>query len=156
MFGKLAAGEKSNIIPEEVYLEGTIRFLRDYELDDPDSPTNRFIRICESLCRAFQCTCQIDIEHENIPLVNDEKMADFAKKVATDVFGSPDVIDLGRYIASEDFSEYCSRVPGVFTFLGCADKEKKSDIPHHNPKFKIDEDVSIGAHELQESTFLCR
>ena len=148
MFGKLAAGAKSNIIPEEVYLEGTIRFLHDYEPDDPDSPTNRFIRICESVCRAFQCTCRIDIEHENIPLVNNEKMADFAKTVATDVFDSPDVIDLGRYIASEDFSEYCSRVPGVFIFLGCADKRKKSDIPHHNPKFNIDEDVLTKGVEL--------
>ena len=148
MFGKLAAGEKSNIIPEEIYLEGTIRFLHDFEPDDPDSPTNRFIRICESVCRAFQCTCRIDIEHENIALVNDEKMADFAKTVAADVFGSPDVIDPGRYIASEDFSEYCSRVPGVFTFLGCADKGKKSDIPHHNPKFNIDEDVLIKGVEL--------
>lgn len=148
MFGKLAAGEKSNIIPEEVYLEGTIRFLHYYEPDDPDSPTNRFIRICESVCRAFQCTCEIDIEHENIPLVNDAKMANFARTVATDVFGSPDVIDPGKYIASEDFSEYCSRVPGVFTFLGCADKRKKSDIPHHNPKFNIDEDVLTKGVEL--------
>jgi amidohydrolase len=148
MFGKLAAGAKSNIIPEEVYLEGTIRFLHDFEPDDPDSPTNRFIRVCESVCLAFQCTCRIDIEHENIPLVNDEIMADFAKTVATDVFGSPDVIDPGRYIASEDFSEYTSRVPGVFTFLGCADKRKKSDIPHHNPKFNIDEDVLTKGVEL--------
>jgi len=148
MFGKLAAGEKSNIIPEEVYLEGTIRFLHDIEPDDPDSPTNRFIRICESVCRAFQCTCRIDIEHENIPLVNDEKMASFAKTVAEEVFDSPDVIDPGRYIASEDFSEYSSRVPGVFTFLGCADKGKKSDIPLHSPRFNIDEDVLVKGVEL--------
>ncbi|PLX95118.1 MAG: amidohydrolase [Desulfuromonas sp.] len=148
MFGKLAAGEKSNIIPEEVYLEGTIRFLHDVKPDDPDSPTNRFIRICESVCQAFQCTCRIEIERENIPLVNDEKMTSFAKTVAKEVFGSPDVIDPGRYIASEDFSEYSSRVPGVFTFLGCADKSKKSDMPLHNPRFNIDEDVLVKGVEL--------
>ncbi len=141
MFGKLAAGEKSNIIPEEVYLEGTIRFLHDADPNDPENPTNRFVRICESVCRAHQCTCEISIEHENIPLVNDENMSDFAKTVATDVFGSPDIIDAGRYIASEDFSEYASRVPGVFIFLGCANKDKRTQIPLHNPRFNIDEQV---------------
>ena len=141
MFGKLAAGNKSNIIPEEVYLEGTIRFLHDVDPDDPENPTNRFIRICESICRAHRCTCTIDIEHENIPLVNDEQMAEFAKTVAAEVFGSRDRIDPGRYIASEDFSEYTSRIPGVFIFLGCADRDKQTDIPHHNPRFNIDEAV---------------
>lgn len=148
MFGKLAAGKKSNIIPEEVYLEGTIRFLDDTDPDDPQNPTNRFIRICEAISQAHQCSCEIGIEHENIPLVNDEGMADFAKKVAADVFGSPDCIDDGRYIASEDFSEYSSRIPGVFTFLGCANKDKQTDIPLHNPKFKIDEDVLTKGVEL--------
>ncbi len=148
MFGKLAAGEKSNIIPEEVYLEGTIRFLHDTDPDDPKTPTNRFIRICEAVCQAHLCTCQIDIEHENIPLVNDAQMADFAKTVAADVFGSPDVVDAGRYIASEDFSEYTSRIPGVFIFLGCADRDKLTDIPLHNPRFNIDEDVLTKGVEL--------
>ncbi len=148
MFGKLAAGKKSNIIPEEVYLEGTIRFLTDTDADDPQNPTNRFIRICESICRAHQCDYEINIEHENIPLVNDENMADLAKKVAADVFGSPDIIDAGQYIASEDFSEYSSRIPGVFVFLGCADKDKQTHIPLHNPKFNIDEDVLTKGVEL--------
>lgn len=148
MFGKLAAGKKSNIIPEEVYLEGTIRFLHDADPDDPESPTNRFVRICESVSRAHRCGCDISIEHENIPLVNDDNMAGFAKKVAADVFGSTDIIDSGRYIASEDFSEYTSRIPGVFIFLGCADKEKRSDIPLHNPKFNIDENVLTKGVEL--------
>lgn len=141
MFGKLAAGKKANIIPEEVYLEGTIRFLHDAAPDDDDNPTKRFVRICESVCQTHQCTCDIKIEHENIPLANDKNMTDFARKTAADVFGSPDVIETGQYIASEDFSEYASRVPGVFIFLGCADKDKKTDIPHHNPNFNIDETV---------------
>ncbi len=154
MFGKLAAGKKSNIIPEEVYLEGTIRFLNDCDPEDPENPTNRFIRICRSVCETYQCTCDIKIEHENIPLENDEKMVDFAKQVAVDIFESPDAIESERYIASEDFSEYTSRVPGVFMFLGCADKDKKSDIPHHNPNFNIDEDVMIKGVELHVKSAL--
>jgi amidohydrolase len=148
MFGKLAAGEKSNIIPEEVYLEGTIRFLHASAEDSPDNPTQKFIRICRAVCLAHQCTCDIDIDHENIPLVNDASMVAHVRKAAAEVFGSSEAVQSGRSIASEDFSEYSSRVPGVFSFLGCADPEKGSDFPLHNPRFNVDEDVLIKGVEL--------
>lgn len=141
MFGKLRAGEKANIIPESVFLEGTIRFLTALDEDDPDSPTNRFIRICKDTCRAFGCDCRIDIEHENIPLVNDPGLADLGRKSARAVYGGADIIEANRYTASEDFSEFSARVPGLFVFLGCADPEKGTDVPHHNPGFNIDETV---------------
>jgi amidohydrolase len=141
MFGKLRAGEKSNIIPEEVCLEGTIRFLHASAEDSPDNPTQKFIRICKAICLAHQCACDIEIDHENIPLVNDESMVAHAKRAAEEVFGASEAIQSGRSIASEDFSEYSSRVPGVFSFLGCADPEKGSDFPLHNPRFNVDEDV---------------
>jgi len=148
MFGKINTGKKANIIPDEVYMEGTIRFLHRAEPDSEDNPTQKFIRICESICQAHQCICDIEIEHENIPLVNDCGMVTLAKNSAAQVFGSMDIIDSGRYIASEDFSEFSSRVPGVFIFLGCANNNKHSDIPHHNPKFNIDEDVLTKGVEL--------
>ena len=116
--------------------------------DDDNNPTQRFVRISKAICRAHQCSCDIKIEHENIPLVNDEKMAAFAKQTTAEVFGSIDVIDPGRYITSEDFSEYTSRVPSVFILLGCADPEKKTDIPLHNPSFNIDEYVLMKDAEL--------
>jgi len=148
MFGKLRAGKKSNIIPDEVYMEGTIRFLHASAPDSDDNPTRKFIRICGNICQAHQCTCEIEIEHENIPLVNEETMVELAKTAAADVFGSQDAIESGRYVASEDFSEFSSRVPGVFIFLGCADPAKKTDVPLHNPKFNIDEDVLEKGVEL--------
>ncbi|MCA1787997.1 MAG: amidohydrolase, partial [Desulfobacteraceae bacterium] len=141
MFGKIAAGEKANIIPSHVDMEGTIRFLHAAPEDSPDNPTQKFMRICRHICEAHHCTCHIDIDHENIPLVNDDTMVLLAQKITTTVFGSSDVIVPSRYIASEDFSEFSSRVPGVFIFLGCADPEKGTDIPHHNPGFKIDESI---------------
>jgi amidohydrolase len=148
MFGKVNAGKKANIIPECVDLEGTIRFLYAASKGSDNTPTEKFIRMCKSICQTHQCNCNIDIEHENIPLINDDNMVSLAKKTAFDVFGSSDIVDHARYIAGEDFSEYSSIVPGVFTFLGCADPDKLTDIPHHNPKFNIDEDVMKKGVEL--------
>ena len=141
MFGRLSAGEKANIIPEQVDLEGTIRFLTALPEDSPDNPTQKFIRICQHICEAHLCTCNIDIDHENIPLVNDDQMVQMARQTTVTVFGSPDAVTSSRYIASEDFSEFSSRVPGVFMFLGCADPSKGTDVSHHHPAFAIDESV---------------
>ncbi len=154
MFGKINAGEKANIIPEEVELEGTIRFLQSTAPDSEYNPTKKFIRVCKSICETHQCTCDIEIEHENIPLINDENMVTLAKNAASKVFGRSDIIDHARYIAGEDFSEFSTKVPGVLIFLGCANSEKHSTFPHHNPNFNIDEDVLTKGVELHVKTAL--
>jgi amidohydrolase len=148
MFGKIQAGQKANIIPEQVLMEGTIRFLHTATVDSQDNPTQKFIRICKGICQVHQCSCDIEIEHENIPLVNDAQMTYFAKQTAVQVYGGDDIIESGKYIASEDFSEFSSRVPGVFIFLGCGNREKETDFPHHNPRFDVDEDVLEKGVEL--------
>jgi amidohydrolase len=148
MIGKIQAGQKANIIPEQVLMEGTIRFLHTAAEDSPDNPTQKFIRICKGICQVHQCSCDIEIEHENIPLVNDAQMTCFAKQTAVQVYGGDEIIESGKYIASEDFSEFSSRVPGVFIFLGCGNREKETDFPHHNPRFDVDEDVLEKGVEL--------
>ena len=141
MFGKIAGGTKSNIIPEEVYLEGSIRFLYPGGPDSEEQPTERFIRIAEQVCKTHRCTCEIDIVHENIPLINHAEMVKIAKEAAQEVFaGEKNIID-NQTIASEDFSEFSAKVPGVFMFLGSGNEKKGTHVSHHNPCFKIDEDT---------------
>jgi amidohydrolase len=43
--------------------------------------------------------------------------------------------------ASEDMSEFLSRVPGCYFFVGSADPQHGLDYPHHHPKFDFDENV---------------
>jgi amidohydrolase len=141
MFGKIAGGTKSNIIPEEVYLEGSIRFLYQGGPDSEEQPTERFIRIAEQVCKTHRCTCEIDIVHENIPLINHAEMVKIAKETAQEVFADEKNIIDNQTIASEDFSEFSAKVPGVFMFLGSGNEKKGTHVSHHNPCFKIDEDT---------------
>lgn len=141
MFGKISGGTKSNIIPSKVYLEGSIRFLYQGGPDSEEKPTERFIRIVEQVCKTHRCTCDIDISHENIPLINNEEMAELAKETASDIFGNEsDIID-NQTIASEDFSEFSERVPGVFIFLGTGNEKSGTHLSHHHPRFNIDEET---------------
>jgi amidohydrolase len=141
MFGRIAGGTKSNIIPDKVELEGSIRFLYKGGLDSVEQPTERFIRIAKQVCRMHRCTCEIEIVNENIPLINDPQMTALARKTAAAVFDSEDALIDNVTIASEDFSEFSERVPGVFMFLGTGNPRKGTTVSHHNPCFNIDEDV---------------
>jgi amidohydrolase len=141
MFGKISGGTKSNIIPDRVDLEGSIRFLYKGGPDSVEQPTERFIRMAEQVCRTLRCTCDIEITHENIPLINDAAMTALARDTATTVFGGDHAIVDNVTIASEDFSEFSARVPGVFMFLGAGNARKGTTVSHHHPRFDIDEDV---------------
>ncbi|MCF8105891.1 MAG: amidohydrolase [Desulfohalobiaceae bacterium] len=141
MFGKLSGGTRSNIIPDQVELEGSIRFLYPGGPDSQEQPTERFKRIARSVCETHRCGCDIEITHENIPLVNDPAMAELARKTAQEIFGSEKDITTLQTFASEDFSEFSSRVPGAFIFLGAGNAAKGTTVAHHNPRFDIDEEV---------------
>jgi amidohydrolase len=143
MFGKITAGTKANIIPDKVDLEGSIRFLYTGGPASEERPTERFQRIAEQVCKTHRCTCEIEIVHENIPLINDPEMTALARKAAFDVFGSKDAVIDNVTIASEDFSEFSARVPGVFIFLGAGNPEKGTTVSHHSPRFNINEDILI-------------
>ena len=41
----------------------------------------------------------------------------------------------------EDFALYLEKTPGAFLFLSSSDREKGTDVSHHNSRFNVDEDV---------------
>ena len=141
MFGKIKGGTKSNIIPEKVELEGSIRFLYQNGPEDESQPTQRFIRIVEQVCQTHRCTCDINIVHENIPLINNAEMAALARNTALKVFSSTNSIIDNQTMGSEDFSEFSERVPGVFMFLGTGNESIGTHLSHHHPRFNIDENT---------------
>ncbi len=154
MFGMIEGGTKSNIIPEEVNLEGSIRYLYHAGPESPNHPAQRFQRIVQGVCETHRCSCAINLVRENIPLINDPKITHVAEMAARKVLEPSGGITTMQTIASEDFSEFSSRVPAAFIFLGCGDPDKKTDIPHHNPGFNIDEDVlPLGVELFISSVF---
>ena len=157
MFGRIAGGLKGSVIPDEVELEGTIRFLYEGGPDTEEQPTERFIRIVRGICETHRCQCEISIEHENIPLINNEEMAEIALEAAEVVFPKKNAIIENRTLASEDFSEFTARVPGIFIFVGTANPEADSCYAHHNSCFNIDEPTmkqGVAMHVIGAFKFL--
>jgi amidohydrolase len=152
MFGKIKAGTKSNIIPDEAVLEGTIRYLYPGGPDTEEHPGERLRRLVEATAALHRCTAEIEIEQENYVVQNDQGMIDMMREVVQEVSAIEQIVEHAS-LAGEDFAAFASRIPSAFVFLGTADKEKGSDYPHHNPRFNIDEDtLPVGVEMFVRST----
>ena len=136
--GKFHAGTAPNIIPEEVFLEGTLRTLC------PDIREQMFERL-EILLKGVEVSYDIQAELEIKPgypvLVNDPEVAAFIKAQAGEILGTDRVHTLLPRMGSEDFAFFCHRWPCVIVALGCHDAEKGFQHGLHSPHFDIDEGV---------------
>lgn len=151
MFGKISGGTKNNIIPDEVVLEGTMRYLYEGGTSSEEDPPRRMKEIAEKVCATHGCTCEVEVERENNAVVNHPAMVQMARDVGAGILGNENGVVEHASMAGEDFSAFTSRVPGVFVFLGTANTAKETDFPHHNPRFNIDEDVlPLGVEFLVE------
>lgn len=146
-FGKFVAGDVYNVIPNEVEMEGTIRAL-DEEVRQ--YLARRIEKIAKSTATTFGGTCEVEMIWGAPPVVNDEEMARIAADAASNAIGKDMVITKieAPNMGGEDFACYLQKVPGAFFFLSSADSSKGTDVPHHNPKFNIDEEVLYKGPEI--------
>lgn len=129
------AGTANNIIPESVHLVGTIRSF------DPEvrAQLHSDLEKSFSLARVFGGDYQLKINTGYPTTVNDPKMAEFVRTMATDLVGAAHVQEAKMQMGAEDFSFMARTKPGAFFNLGA--QIGKEDRPHHNPHFDIDESV---------------
>lgn len=138
--GNIHGGGQYNIIPDEVVFEGTIRCL-----EEPvrQKIARRIGEISAATASAFGGSVEYEMIWGAPPVINDADMAALAAEAAVEVLGEEKVITKvpAPNMGGEDFAYYLEKVPGAFMFLSSSNPEKHTDVPHHNPKFNVDEDV---------------
>ena len=145
MFGQINGGTATNIIPEEVMLRGTIRYLYRDNPGGNERPKKRFERIIKNVCDSHRAKYELDYIVESPPVYNNEDMVELAFESAQEVLeNKSDIIDYTN-LAGEDFGEFSDEVPSTFYFIGTGNEKKGTNFAHHHPKFNIDEDtLSLG------------
>ncbi len=145
MFGRIEGGSTSNVIPDSVTLSGTVRYLFEGDEENEDNPKKRFERIVSNICMAHRAGYDLSFLHGHPKLVNHGEMIEIVRSIAArELDPAPEIISFVS-MAGEDFSEFASRAPSAFYFLGAGNPTKKACFPHHHPRFDIDEDVlSVG------------
>jgi amidohydrolase len=142
-FGKVIANGATNVIPDEVYMEGTFRTLDESWRSQAHQS---MLTIATSIAEGFGAKCEFEIRKGYPFLKNDEQTTAHAKQAAVEYLGSDKVIDLDIWMAAEDFAYYSQEMPACFYRLGTRNEAKGITSSVHTPTFDIDEDaLPIGA-----------
>lgn len=135
--GTFSSGTSYNIIASQAVLEGTTRcFNNEIRQKIPEAMK----RIASHTASAYRATVDINYNFTVPPVINTPASSTLAKSSAEKILSKDAVIDAGKLLIAEDFSEYLELVPGAFAFVGAGNEEKNACYSHHNEKFNIDED----------------
>jgi amidohydrolase len=137
-FGKLIANGAVNIIPDEVYIEGTFRTLDEKWRDEAHI---RMKKMAESIAESMGGSCDFNIVRGYPPLINEEKLTEQVGTFAKEYLGEDNVLDLDIWMAAEDFAYYSQVTDSCFYLLGTGNKEKGIVSSLHTPTFNIDENA---------------
>lgn len=140
--GKMEGGTRSNIIAEEVFLEGTVRTLSKKNRQKiPQLMEN----IIKGITQSFGADYTFNYQKGSPAVYNHPELAKIMKPTLLKILGEEKVKELKPQMVSEDFSSYCQKIPGLFFFLGAKDPELQTMAPLHNPYFNPDErSISLG------------
>lgn len=137
-FGKVIANGAVNIIPDEVYMEGTFRAMNEAWRNEAH---RRMKKIAEELAAAMGGTCVFTIQRGYPFLINEEALTESVQRYAVEYLGPANVLDQDIWMASEDFAYYSQVADSCFYLCGVGNAAKGIESPLHTTTFNIDEDV---------------
>ena len=113
--GKVAADGATNVIPDEVYMEGTMR-----TFDEPwRARLKEIIREkAEKTGADLGVSIDVNISDGYPSVYNDEALTGKVMEATRALFGNDSVSELGLRPTSEDFGYYTQKYPSVYYRLG--------------------------------------
>lgn len=136
-FGKInSTGGATNIIPNEVKLEGTFRTMNEKWRAEAHK---RMKKMAEGIAKSMGGECEFYIMKGYPVLFNHEQLSARVKKHAVDYLGTDKVVDLPMRMTSEDFGYYSQVMPACFYRLGTGNPERGISSPIHTNTFDVDE-----------------
>lgn len=139
-FGRIIGEGKTNIIPDVVKLEGTIR---TFDEKWRNKAHGIIRKTSAAVAKKMKGGCEVHIAKGYPTLVNDEKLTEKTKKLAIDFLGKKNVVDLEMRMTAEDFAYFAQKVPSVFYRLGVRNEKEKNISNLHTSTFNVDESCMI-------------
>ena len=127
--GKITADGATNIIPDMVYMEGT---MRTFDSELRKRTWEQIYSVAAQVDEIFGTTTEVDINHGYPTVVNDSNLTQYARGVAD---GICEVVELAKRYTAEDFGFYTEQYPSLFYRLGVGAAAGRS----HSATFSPDE-----------------
>ena len=140
--GSIHGGVRSNIIPESLYMLGTIR-----TLDEAMKATvlRRLEEIVYNTAKANNAKAKITYQVSYPITYNDPGLYENMLPSLKRINGPENVHFMNAITGAEDFSFFQKEVPGLYFFIGGAQKgtDPKKAAPHHTPDFYVDDSAML-------------
>lgn len=145
-FGKIEGLGATNIIPNEVKLEGTFRTMNE---EWREKAHHLIKKQATFIAQGLGATVDVNIIKGYPFLENDIPLTNASKTKLKSHFGQENLIDLPIRMTGEDFAFFAQKIPATFIRVGVRNENKGIIYPVHHSKFNIDENaIKIGMETL--------
>ncbi len=145
--GRIHGGDAENVIPDQVDISGTIRFMQP----DVRQQIHDEIRRAFEIARTLGGNYSLTFETGGMPMINDPRAVELITQAASSLIGAQNVLPQIATMGAEDFGCFTDIAPGAMFSLGA--RIEGDERQHHNPRFDIDEgSLPIGTAILAEAT----
>lgn len=144
--GSLHGGQAENVIPDQVDLTGTIRYMDPAVRIQIHTEVERALQIARTLGGDYK----LEIETGTPPMINDPAVVGLIEQVSHSLLGSTSILPRLDGLGAEDFGCFSEIAPGAMFSLGCRRIDKQRFL--HNPHFDLDERcLPVGAAIFAET-----
>jgi len=134
--GKISGEGRTNVIPDEVRMEGTVR---TYDETWRQEVHQRIRNLAVAMAEGMGAHCEVRIAHGYPFLYNDPSLTEKLKKLAINYLGPDHVKDLEKRMTAEDFSYFAQQIPSCLFRLGISNTLQGINANLHAADFNVDE-----------------
>lgn len=135
-FGRVIANGRTNVIPDEVRIEG---IMRTFDETWREEMKRKITRLATGLAGSMGGDCEVFIDPGYPVLYNNPELTKRVMDWASEYLGAGKVAALEMRTTAEDFAYYALEVPGCFFRLGTRNTEKGFTSNLHTSTFDVDE-----------------
>ena len=148
--GMIHGGERFNIIPAEVRMEGTVRTYSEFVRN---SIEDRMGEILAGVTLAGGGSFELRYDRGSPATINAPELAEMMLPTLRRVLGDENVEDQEPATAGEDFAIFANEVPGFYFSLGMI-KPGTTSGGHHTPTFQADDSsIPVGMRAMTALLF---
>jgi amidohydrolase len=146
----LQAGEATNVIPDHVLLQGTVRTFTTETLDMIEA---RMRHLTQHICAAYDMRADFEFHRNYPPTVNHPKETAFVEKSLNQWLGNDNPVQVFEpTMGAEDFSYFLEVCPGAYFVIGNGEGDHRSSghglgpCMLHNPSYDFNDHlIPVGA-----------
>jgi len=136
--GSVQGGNRSNILADEVRLEGTLRTHNEAVREQAMALVREIV---SGVAAAHGARAELSWSPRSVPVTaNDRELTLAAVPSLRRTLGERNVVEARPVMAAEDFSFYQKQIPGVMFWLGVGNPARGIRAALHTPEFDVDEE----------------